>query len=143
MYVLRQYEEAPVGDAYGTSLPAELEHEAELEVSDDGARKRSEEWEIEPEGGGAIRLEMSYAAGTPGWAPGEMRPYSAARPDFHRIYRYRQLVDVAMSGPMGKALDGEMEFSVSIDELAPLFDGTETLVGAMVIPVYVREVSLP
>ena len=51
-----------------------------------------------------------------------MRPYSAARPDFHRIYRYRQLVDVAMSRPMGKALDGEMEFSVSIDELAPLFD---------------------
>jgi hypothetical protein len=79
------------------------------------------------------------------WAPGEALPYSAARPDFHRIYRFEQLVDVAMSRAMGKDLDGSIEIEVEGGpaDFAALFDGSEALVGVMSIPVYVREVSLP
>ena len=100
-------------------------------------------WVVAPETGGEIRLELSYAAGRPHWGHDEARPYSAAKPEFHRIYRYDQLADLAMSTALGKALDGEISFSASVPGLDSVFDGREVLTAVLVVPVYVREVSLP
>lgn len=145
LFVLKQFETAPMGDAYGVSVAAEMEHHSELAAGEDGARIRRDEWSIEPAGGGEFEVELRHVAGVASWAPGEALPHSAARPDFHRIYRFEQLVDVAMSRAMGKALDGSIEIEVEGGpaDFAALFDGSETLVGVMSIPVYVREVSLP
>jgi hypothetical protein len=64
-------------------------------------------------------------------------------PDFSRIYRYDQLVDLAMSQELGKPLDGSVSLSSSIPELSGIFDGSESLMAIMDIPVYTRQVFLP
>ena len=67
-------------------------------------------------------------------------PFSAASPDFHRIYRYDQLADLAMSDGLGRQLDGEVRFDASVPAL---LDGSEELKAVTVIPIYIRKVSLP
>ena len=65
------------------------------------------------------------------------------RPEFSRIYRYDQLVDVAMSKPAGRRLAGAYKFRSMISELQGLFDGFEETIAILDVPVYVRKVSLP
>lgn len=64
-------------------------------------------------------------------------------PEFHRIYRYDQLVALAMSQGLGLELSGSVAFTATGQDLATLFDGSEELVMIMAIATYVREVSLP
>uniref|UniRef100_UPI003B52994E hypothetical protein n=1 Tax=Roseovarius indicus TaxID=540747 RepID=UPI003B52994E len=143
MFVTRVYETLPVADSYGNGAAAAISRETALSGPAEGSRVQWEAWVVAPEAGGEIRLEMSYAAGRPSWGHDEARPYSAAKPDFHRIYRYDQLADLAMSTALGKALDGEISFSASVPGLDSVFDGRDVLTAVLVVPVYVREVSLP
>ncbi len=141
-FVTRVYETVPIADSYGNGAAATIRRELSLEDADDG-REHEETWSVEPETGGQMTLKLKYDAGRPGWQKGqESQPYSAARPEFHRIYRYDQLVDLAMSDALGKPLDGEIEFAAEIAEMSG-YDGSETLKALLVVPVYVREVSLP
>ena len=48
-----------------------------------------------------------------------------------------------MSAALGRELNGDMLFRSSIPEFAAVFDGSESLTGVLVIPVYVRDVALP
>ena len=143
MFVTRVYETPPVADSYGNGAAAAISRETALSGPADGARVQRDMWVVAPETGGEIRLELNYAAGRPNCGHDETRPYSAAKPEFHRIYRYDQLADLAMSTALGKALDGEISFSASVPELDSVFDGREVLTAVLVVPVYVREVSLP
>ncbi|MDJ0857925.1 MAG: hypothetical protein QNI90_07080 [Dinoroseobacter sp.] len=143
LFVLRQYEIGTQGGAYGTSIPAAITHNQSLEGDDGKARMRREMWSFAPSTGGEMKVDLTYQAGTPVWTSGEMRPYSPVDTDFHRIYRYDQLVDVAMSEGLEKSLDGEIKIDCSIAELADHFDGTEELLAVLEVPMYVREVSLP
>ncbi|MCB1431191.1 MAG: hypothetical protein KDK75_01830 [Alphaproteobacteria bacterium] len=57
------------------------------------------------------------------------------RPEFSRIYRYDQLVDVAMSKPAGRRLAGAYKFRSKISELQGLFDGSEETIAILDVPV--------
>jgi hypothetical protein len=143
-FITRVFETGPLSNPYGNSVAAHITHKATSEGSDDGPTHRSESWTLRPEGGGEIAFDLSYEAGTPLWVQdAESRPYSAANPDFHRIYRYDQLADLATNAAAGRALAGTAEFKASVPDLAPVFDGTEQLVAIVSIPVYVRDVYLP
>ncbi len=142
-FITRIYETPPVISPYSNSVSAQIMRSSSLTGSADGARINREVWAAQPEAGGEIRLELSHQAGIPSWSASETMPYSSAQPDFHRIYRYQQLVDLVMSKALGKELEGRVEFKSTVSELADMFDGTESLVGIITTPVYVTETFLP
>ena len=140
MFVARTYETPPVLGVYGNAVGAAITRTASLSGEGGGPRTREERWTVEAENGDRIAFELSYEQGRPGWSSGEATPYSSEVPDFHRIYRYDQLADLAMSVGVSRPLDGEARLEASVP---PLLDGTEVLQAITVIPVYVREVWLP
>jgi len=102
-----------------------------------------EVWSVKPETGGEINLSLSYQFGKPGWKSSKTMPYSNVDPDFYRIYKYQQLADLAMSRAIGRELKGGVSFKSNVSELAGVFNGSESLVGILTIPVYKRVISLP
>lgn len=143
-FVTRVYEEPPLVDPYGNSVAADINRVAGYTDAGDNVRTQSENWIVQPEGGGELSLDLDYTVGGFMWSTGgESRPYSAANPDFFRIYRYDQLAGLAMNVAMGRELNGTVSFSSSDPALAKLFDGSEDLVAIVSIPVYVREIYLP
>ena len=139
----RIYATPPGYDPYRNAINARIGRIATHEVADNAAPVRTEEWTVTPEGGVEMAFALSYKSGVPSWSAGQARPYSNIDPAFHRIYRYDQLVDLVMSVPAGKALVGETKFASTIPEIAPMFDGNETLIGIISVPAYVRQVFLP
>lgn len=140
MFVARTYETPPLQGVYGNEVSASISREATLAGEGSGPRQVGEGWRIEAENGDRFSVQLSYSQGRPGWSSGEATPYSAETPDFHRIYRYDQLADLAMSAGVGRPLDGEITVEANVP---PLLDGTQELRAVTVIPVYVRNVSLP
>lgn len=142
-FITRIYETPPVIGPYSNSVSAQIARSSSLEGPADSERVKKEVWVVKPKSGGEIRLGLSHQAGIPSWSASETMPYSSATPDFHRIYRYQQLAYLAMSTAIGKELNGEVEFRSSVPELAEMFNGTESLVGIITTPVYVRRTFLP
>lgn len=142
-FVTRVYETPPVANSYGNGVAAVISHDTNSKGPAEGERQQQEMWSVRPDTGGEINLSLSYLSGRATWSSSEAMPHSSVTPEFHRIYRYQQLADLAMSVPMGKPLNGEISFASSVPELSGLFDGNEALVGVLAIPVYVREVFLP
>lgn len=129
-------------DPYGIARPAAISHVMSVGDTETGTRRR-ETWEVETGSGGSLRLELDHIAGIPVRSDGEILSYSAANPDFYRIYRYEQLDDVAMSEGLQRPLDGNVSLEVSIPELGALFDGTERIVTVISRPFYRRDIYLP
>lgn len=142
-FVTRVYETPPVANSYGNGVAATISHDTSSAGPAEGSRRQQESWSVRPESGGEINLAISYEPGRATWSKAEAMPYSSVTPEFHRIYRYQQLADLAMSAPLGKALHGVIAFESSVPELSGVFDGHEVLQGVLAIPVYVREVFLP
>ena len=140
---MRIFTTAPEIDPYSVNVAAEISRKRTMAGSGSAGQQRSESWVIRPETGGEIAFDLAYTTGTHGWSSDTSFPHSAADPGFSRIYRYDQLVDLAMSKPIGKPLAGDVSFSSSVAALAGLFDGSEELLGIVSVPVYVREIALP
>ncbi|MCP4382675.1 MAG: hypothetical protein GY798_14865 [Hyphomicrobiales bacterium] len=143
LYVYRLYSSDAAPNPYGNSVTAEVSRANSAEGPADQGRLKKESWRIMPEGGGELEITLSYLTGQQAWAPGELNPYSNTDLGFSRIYRHEQLVDLAMSVPAGKKLEGEFSFSCTIPELSDVFDGSEEVTAILDIPVYVREIYLP
>jgi len=143
LFVLRIYTDPDGADPYGNSAPATIARTATRAAPAGGPRTASQTWTVAPQTGGTLTLSVSHAPGMPSWGPGEARPYSAADPDFSRLYSFSQLVDLAMSEALGRPLDGAATLESDVPELAAMFDGNQRLVGVLDIPLYVREVALP
>lgn len=144
MFITRVFEPAPMVDPYSNSVAAQITRSTQSAVGADGATARSENWVVSPEGGGEIAVDLSFASGTASLVRGgEAMPYSAARPEFHRIYRYDQVVELVMSTALGKTVAGQAEVRVDLPDMAGMFDGSEQLAAILSIPVYIRDVFLP
>jgi hypothetical protein len=144
MFLTRVFEPAPMVDPYGNSVPAQITRSTQSAAGADGATIRGETWEVTPEAGGKIAVGLSFASGTASLVRGgEATPYSASRPEFHRIYRYDQVVELVMSTALGKPVSGEVEVGVDLPDMAGMFDGSEQLAAILSIPVYIRDVFLP
>lgn len=143
LFVLKIYATPSDYDPYGNAEQAVITRTTKTDGPADQGRTRYENWRIQPAGGGDMGFYLDYTAGTRSWAASKARPFSNTDPEFSRIYRYEQMVDVAMSEPLGKALNGGFNFTTSVPELMELFDGNQKAVAIMDVPVYVRKVYLP
>ncbi|MFY0692357.1 MAG: hypothetical protein JXR14_10610 [Paracoccaceae bacterium] len=143
LYVLRIYTTDPAPDPYKNAVASDIAHSASASGPANAGRMRKEDWTIAPDGGGEITLSLDFTSGKRGWSSDEARPFSNTDPEFSRIYRYNQLVDLVMSTAVGKPMSGEVAFSSTVPELVKMFDGAQELVAILDVPVYVREVYLP
>jgi hypothetical protein len=100
-------------------------------------------WSIAPDTGGMVALSLAYSEGMPGRSQGAPHIHSAVEPDFYRIYRYDQFADLVMSGPAQLDRVASLALDITVPELSALFDGSETLVGILDVPWYMREIWLP
>lgn len=103
----------------------------------------SEVWEVRDAGGGTIELRLQYQRGVPSRVKAESKPRSAVDPNFFRIYRVDQGLDVVKSVPAGVDRLQQYSLRATMAELRKLFDGTEQLVSVSLLPWYLRQVSLP
>lgn len=143
MYVLRILTTVPERNPYGVATAAEIARIKSLSGPANGARASSDEWRIMLSEGEELVFALDYTTGKRGWTPGELLPYSAADPDFSRIYRYDQMVDLVTSSALGKPSSGEFSLTSNVTELAAIFDGSQEIIAVMDVPVYVRKVYLP
>src|SRR5205823_2410813 len=87
-----------VPGAYGVAVQASTTTERKVWIDPAETATVEESWDIRSTDGDIIQLQIQYVRGvlTPGKEEG--RFYSLVRPDFYRIYRSEQLMDV-VRGP--------------------------------------------
>lgn len=90
-----------------------------------------------------LQFRIEYQRAVPWRAKLEIKPRSAVEPTFFRIYRIDQGSDLIKSIPAGIDRVQSYQLHVTVSELRKLFDGTEKVVGIVVIPWYVRQLFLP
>lgn len=100
-------------------------------------------WEIQDARGGKIELTVQYQRGILSRTKSEQKTYSAVEPKFFRIYRTDSAADIVKSMPTDVNRLLKYKLSITMPELSKLFDGTEQLVGVIVIPLYLRQIFLP
>lgn len=129
--------------AYGVFLPARITIDHKTGVGLDGKTTVEQTWQLRADGGHTIDIHVQYTAGVPAISKVEQRVYSAAKPDFFRIYRFEQATEVVRSVPLNVDRVARVSFKATGDKFGALFDGTEQLVSVTAIPWYSRQVTLP
>lgn len=131
-----------VPGAYGVFLPAKSVIERKQRIADNKITI-DETWQLTAEDGNTIEAELQYLRGTPARAKVEAKVFSAAKPDFYRIYRVELASDVARSTATN--VDRVTKFSLKATgpKIAPLFDSSQQLIAVTSVPWYSRQVSLP
>jgi hypothetical protein len=129
--------------AYFIFVPARITVNRQSHTDADGKSIIDESWQVKSDDGGALEMQVQFARGTPDRRKVDATNYSAAKPEFYRIYRTEQAVDVARSIPAG--IDRVMKFSITATgpKLAPLFDGSQQLISITSIPYYSRSIYVP
>jgi hypothetical protein len=122
---------------YGVSAHANANMERRVRV-DQAEANVEESWQFQAPDGNSLELQIQYVRGAPTPAKGEALLYSAAKPDFYRIYRFEQSAD-----EVGSARVKNVVLKGSGPKLAPLFDGSERLIGVTSVPWYTRQTYLP
>lgn len=107
-----------------------------------GQTTLKESWKAETDQKEVFELQAEFVRGSLTRTNFDTKIYSAAKPDFFRIYRGEQLTDVVRSDPLG--VDRLQKFSIQAKgpKLAGLFDGAR-LIGLNSIPMYRRALYLP
>jgi hypothetical protein len=107
-----------------------------------GARCDSATWKFQSDDGISASLDIEYLPGAAVREQGEALTYSAAKPGFHRIYRYDQCIDV-ITDPQRAARLKKIDFRASGGVLSSLFDGNEQLISVTSVLWFARQVFLP
>jgi hypothetical protein len=128
--------------AYGNYIRADAEVDRKIRTDAAEVSTVEEAWEFRAEDGHRLQLQIAYIRGMPTQGKAEARAYSAVKPDFYRIYRLEQAVDV-LRGTGATDRVQKISFKASGAMLAPVFDGSEQLVGAASVPWYIRSTHLP
>jgi hypothetical protein len=114
-----------------------------LRTDDAGASTQEESWQFTGEKGDSIELQVKFVRGVAALGKVEVRPHSAIKPDFYRIYRIEQAVDVVRSAVAGVDRVQSYAFKASGGQLSQLFDGSEQLVSITSLPWDTRVITLP
>ena len=126
---------------YGVSVQGNTNMEKRVRIDPAGTGTVEESWEVQSQDGDSIQLQLQYARGTMTTGKAEQLMYSSAKQGFYRIYRSEQAVDI-VRGP-GTDRVQKVVFKASGPKLAPLFDGSEQLIGVTSTPWYTRQTYLP
>jgi hypothetical protein len=132
-----------VPGAYGNFELAKATVVHNTRTDPDGKSSADESWVFNADGNAGISVQLQFVRAPTARSKLETRVYSAKMPDFYRIYRIEQALDVVRSSETGVDRVQKVAFKVSGSNLAPLFDGSEKLVSITSIPWYTRQVFLP
>jgi len=127
---------------YSVYSAATINMSRSYRTDDAGPTYVNEAWEVVASGD-KLRLQVKYDRSPTVPMHVEPRNYSAARPDFYRVYKVDQLTKVVRSTATEDEKADRIEFSASGPHLSAIFDGSEHLVGVASVPVYQREIWLP
>jgi hypothetical protein len=131
------------GGPYGASLKATSVVERKVRHEAGGNSMIDESWEFKGDDGSSTTLQTQYLRGVATRGKGELRVYSQLKPEFFRIYRFEQGVDVVRGAGTGPERLQKVTFKAAGEKLSPLFDGTEQLISMTSVPWYQREIYLP
>lgn len=132
-----------VPGAYKNSVLASVRREQALKAVDLEPGTEEQHWDIRDSAGGMIEFRLRCQRGLPTPGNVEQYVYSAVEPDFFRIYRIDQGIDVVKSLSAGIDRVQDYQFRITAAELRELFDGTEQLVSIATLPWYLRQIFLP
>lgn len=124
---------------YRTSLPASVWREQRIEGQDLEATV-TDRFEVRSTDGGSLDLRLRYRRGIPSRVTSQSSVRSAFDPTILRLYHTDQLADIVKSIPAGIDRVASYKLSVTVPDLATLFDGNARLVSITVNPWYVRRV---
>ena len=128
---------------YGNFVAATASLAKTSRVDPDGHARAEEAWEFEGESGDSIRLQLQFVRGIADKVSVKSKVHSAVKPEFYRIYRTEQAVDVVRSVPRGTDRIQKYAFKGSGPRLSPLFDGSEQLINVTSLPWVSRRVIVP
>jgi len=126
---------------YGVSVEANTSMERKVRIDSAGTATVEELWELRSQDGDSMQIEIHYLRGAMTTGKAEQLMYSAAKPDFYRIYRSEQATDVVRGGGVDRV--GKIMFKATGAKIAPLFDGSEQLISVTSNPWYTRQTYLP
>jgi hypothetical protein len=131
------------GGPYGASMKAVNSVERKMRHEPGGPTTVEESWEYKADNGHAASLQVEYVRGVAERNKAELRVYAQPKPEFFRIYRFDQGLDVVRGAYSGTERLKKFTFKASGEKLSPLFDGTEQLISLTSVPWYQREIYLP
>jgi hypothetical protein len=132
---------AGVPGPYGVSVQANTTMVRNVRIDQAGRTTVEESWDLQSQDGDSLQLQIEYVRGTMTTGKAEALMYSAVKPDFYRIYRSEQSSDVVRDTESNRVQ--KFVFKASGPKLAPLFDGSEQLIGVTTQPWYTRQTYLP
>jgi hypothetical protein len=128
---------------YKNTKKCAIRRELNHTVSGLSAVTGDDTWEFKDSSGSLIDFHVTYERSVPMRVKPVQKIYSGVEPEFFRIYKTDYLMDVVKSIPAKIDRTKDYRLKLSLPELGKLFDGTEQLVGVLIIPAYVRSVFLP
>jgi hypothetical protein len=143
LFIARVYTPHEGAGPYKTSAKSTVRRDLALSGSNVAPAGGSDSWAVESEGKGELSFRMVFDPAVPKRVQAEVEPRSPVDPDYYRIYRYEQLVDVVKSVPADIDRVPSFELTTTVPELLPMLDGTEQIIGIAFIPWYGRETFLP
>ena len=123
---------------YGNSVTARSTVARTLRTDDQDVSSAEEAWHFEAESGDSIQLGLQFVRGVAARSKLESKIHAAANPDFYRIYRVEQAVDV-IRGADGTDRVQRYLFKASGPFLSTVFDGSEQLVSIISLPWFSRQ----
>lgn len=146
MFVIRVFaphEDINLYNPYKVSVRATIRREYTVKGADLSPGTVSDLWELRDGAGGIIKFQIEYQRAVPRRAKQELRPRSSVEPDFFRIYRVDQGMDLIKSAPAGINRVQSYQLNVTVSELRKMFDGSEKVVGIIANPWFVKKTFLP
>jgi hypothetical protein len=86
---------------------------------------------------------LQFVRGVPTRSKAEPNVFSAAKPEFYRMYRIEQASDVARSTATGVDRVSKISVKAAGPKMSLLFNGTEQLISVTSVPWYWRQTYLP
>jgi hypothetical protein len=127
------------------ALPARMKHDYHL-VEDNASSSMSEVYQVHPEAGGMIEVQLTYQRG-PLLRRSAEHPnfplWAAVDPTIMRVYQEDSVQELLRNDFTGLNMIQNMTFRSTVAELADLFDGKEQLVAVIGNPHYMRKVFSP
>jgi hypothetical protein len=143
-YVFRIYTSNPrsVPGYYANSVHASVEHELSSKATGTSGGTVSQAWSIRDPNGGSVEFRVQYEIGAPVPSKPETKTYGGPDPQYFRIFRADQGVDVVKSVAAGVDRTRGASLRASVPDLQDLLDGAQ-IVSIAPAPWYSRLVFMP
>ena len=107
----------------------------------DAETTAEEHWTVKGADGATVSLDLAYTRGVPTFSSSEIKEYSAADPEFYRIYRLRQAAEPLKNATLDHVKS--VSLKASGGRLGAALNGSETIASISQAPFYSRLTFLP